>query len=167
LGICSRIQLWCFFCSFYDRERSYLYIREGAIESNVACQMCCGCCPTRDYISLSYFDKDPYVKGCKCYPLPCCCFVNYSVPKFELLDTASLVCCIKCDCCCGKGVVLMPFEYFPFPCCCCINRITCCNNCCGCCGQVTGNPKVYSAFFNQPTDPEAFIAAAQSEMVRF
>ena len=54
-----------------------------------------------------------------------------------------------------------PFENFPIPCCCCVNRTGPCDNCFNLCGPVIGNPKVFSPFFLQPTNPETFVAIAQ------
>ena len=84
LGICAPP------CSFYDMERSYLYLRENSIESNVNINNyvgdCLGC-PTADFVTVSYFDRPPYaVSGCICP----------TVPKLEVVDTSCYFCCMRC-----------------------------------------------------------------------
>jgi len=64
-------------------------------------------------------------------------------------------------CMCGKKAVITPFELMPPPCCCCSNRVGPCDNCCGLCGQVTGNPKIFGFFMPQPKDAVRFVAAVQ------
>jgi len=89
-------------------------------------------------------------------------FFHRSNPKLEPLDEGCLICCVRVGCetlgCGGKKVVIMPFEFLPPPCCCCTNRVNACDNCCGLCGPVTGNPKFYSRFSPQPKNTEAFCA---------
>lgn len=76
-----------------------------------------------------------------------------------------MFCGVKIDpCCCGKAVVIMPFEMMPPPCCCCSNRVSGCDNCCGLCGPVTGNPKIYGLFSPQPKNADAFVQAAKMAM---
>ena len=88
-------------------------------------------------------------------------------PKLEVVDLGCMCCCMKIDpCCCGQKVVYMPSEQMPFPCCCSPNRVGMCDNCCGCCGPVTGNPKIFSVFSPQPKDATGFVNAAQAAMRR-
>lgn len=166
LPLCKRIALFCCACcSYYDKKRSYLYIRENSLESNVSLAACCGCCSTYDVTNVSYFDNPPYAPVCRLAPFPCCCICTSEQPKVEVMDYSCLCCFANIDpCCCGKQVVIMPFEKFPFPCCFMTNRVGCCDNCCGCCGQMTGNPKIFSAFIPQPLDADAFVAVAQQTM---
>ena len=111
-------------CSYFDKERSYLYLREGSLESNTAldnfCKPICCCWSFDDNVKVNYFDRDPYaIQGC-CCP---------AVPKLEILDPGYMLCCMKLDCECifgPKQVVIMPFES-----CCmglCANRTNCCHN---------------------------------------
>ena len=126
-------------CSYFDKERSYLYIREGSLEANTSldnhCAPTCCCCTFDDNVYVNYFDRAPYaIKGCLCP----------AVPKLEIYDPACMLCCVKfdCECCFGpKQVVIMPYE----KCClCCPNRTCWCHNCFGCCGQPDGNPLYYN-----------------------
>ena len=132
---------------------------------------CCSCCcEVKDYVSVEYNDRAPYAKTCKRSPFPCCCLFNCDQPKLEVVNLGFMCCCMKCDTCCccceSKQVVIMPFESLPFPCCCCSNRVGCCDNCCGLCGPITGNPKVFSLFGPQPKHADAFVAAGQQVMQR-
>jgi len=144
-------------CSYFDKERSYLYLREGSLESNTAmdnfCKPICCCCSFDDNVKVSYFDRDPYaIQGC-CCP---------SVPKLEILDPGYMCCCVKLDCECifgPKQVVIMPFES-----CCmglCANRTNCCHNTCGLCGAPNGNPIIFNTFYPQPKNAEPFVAQAK------
>ena len=143
-------------CSYFDKERSYLYIREGSLEANTSldnhCAPICCCCTFDDNVYVHYLDRAPYaIKGCLCP----------AVPKLEIYDPACMLCCVKfdCECCFGpKQVVIMPYE----ECClCCPNRTCWCHNCFGCCGQPDGNPIYYSSFYPQPKNAEAFVAQAK------
>ena len=173
-GCCDKCRL-ALQCSWWDTTRSYLYVRDNhSIEFNDAngIKNCCTCCcfSQADDVGVKYSDRAPYAKHCKPSPFPCCCFLNCAQPKLEVIDLGFMCCCIKCNTCCccceSKRVVIMPFETFPFPCCCCSNRVNRCDNWCGCCGPVTGNPKVYGLFGPQPKDAEAFVAASQQLMMR-
>ena len=173
-GCCDKCRL-ALQCSWWDTTRSYLYVRDNhSIEFNDAngIKNCCTCCcfSQADDVGVEYSDRAPYAKHCKPSPFPCCCFLNCAQPKLEVIDLGFMCCCIKCNTCCccceSKRVVIMPFETFPFPCCCCSNRVNRCDNWCGCCGPVTGNPKVYGLFAPQPKDAEAFVAASQQLMMR-
>lgn len=167
LPLCQQISLLCACCSIYDKERSYLYLRENSMESNVVIAPCCGYCTDLDFIDVTYFDRPPFAKQCRTGPCPfCCCLFTCDQPKVELVDNSCLCFFQQVDpCCCGKQVVLMPFETFPIPCCCCVNRVGWCDNCCGCCGPITGNPKIFSPFRPQPLDAVAFVAAVQRKML--
>lgn len=142
--------IWAPPCSFFDQERSYLYLREGSLETNVSMGHMCFKCP--DHVSVQYFDRSPFaVKGCLCP----------DEPKLEVVDPALMCCCVKCDCelCFGKKfVVIMPFEKSFI---CCTNRTNCCHNCCNLCGPVSGNPIVFSSWLPQPANTENFVAMAK------
>jgi hypothetical protein len=166
VSCCFRINLMlCYCCSSFNRERSYLYLRENSLESNVTFNCCCGCCLTPDWIGVTYFDSDPYVERCKMAPIPFCCMCYTEQPKLEIFEPGCMLCCMRVNLCGEKEMILMPFEKMPFPCCCCSNRVTCCDNYGGLCGPITGNPKVYYPFFPQPTDPDSFVQVAQSVML--
>jgi hypothetical protein len=169
LPICQQAILFCCACfSIYDKKRSYLYLRENSLETNIACAPCCGLCETFDNVSVKYFDRAPYAKNCKLGPFPCCFLFSCDQPKLEVVDMGCMCCFVKMDpCCCGKSVVMMPFEKMPIPWCCCSNRVGCCDNCGGLCGPVTGNPKIFSAFIPQPKDAQGFVNAAQGVMLNF
>lgn len=145
-------------CKTHDKERSYMFIRESALEVNDATKsLCCGG-PTDD-VTVSYFDNDPFTAKCVCFSKQACCFCipTHVNPKVELAHNGVICCCVKCDPCCGPklSVGLTPFQYFPFPCCCCANHTTKCDQCLGCYGvcmpvPVLGNPKVFIPFKVQP-----------------
>ena len=160
-------------CTALDKGRSYLYLRNGSIESNDANQekCCCTpdaflrlCCPLTDSTSIEYFDRAPYkASGCCCNT---CCM---STPKLEILKPGCMCCCMHCagcaSCGCRDEVILMPFEQCPCPCCCCANRVGCCDNRCGLCGPPTGNPKCHIPFAHvQPQNVQAFVDEAQKQM---
>ena len=125
-GMCQQICL-AIRCSQEDKTRSYLYIRSnGSIEFNDAngIKACCTCCfEAEDNISVNYFDRAPYKPTINCGPFPWCCIIYCGAPKIEIVDNATMCCCVKMDpCCLGKQAVIMPFEQLPPPCCCCSNR---------------------------------------------
>jgi len=152
-------------CSVFDAKRSYLYIRENSLETNVAKSTCCGCGAAKDSVTVQYFDRKPYKPPA----------------KIEVFDLGYQCCCMTCPkgLCCGclfkqKRVVLMPSENCPwYTCCCCfsnrVSKLPCCclGNCCGCgapcgCNQPTGNPVIYRDTINpQPKNPEEFAQYAQ------
>ena len=138
-------------CSFFDKGRSYLYLREGSIESNVSMGNMCLSCP--DSVEVQYFDRSPYArKGCICP----------DEPKLDMVDTGYMCCCVKIECpiCLGKNfVVLMPFESTCFGLC--PNRICWIHSCCNLCGPVSGNPIAYKRFYPQPVNTEPFVAMAR------
>jgi len=167
-GMCQQICL-AIRCSQEDKTRSYLYIRSnGSIEFNDAngIKACCTCCfEAEDNISVNYFDRAPYKPTINCGPFPWCCIIYCGAPKIEIVDNATMCCCVKMDpCCLGKQAVIMPFEQLPPPCCCCSNRTSACDNCFNLCGPVVGNPKIFFPFSPQPKNASAFVAAAQQAM---
>merc|ERR1712166_1109161 len=127
IGCCMQTRLICCHgCAIWDRDRSYLFIRENSIESNVSYKSCCGCCSKgQDYVTVEYFDQPPYEPSCNCCPFPFCCCCERYEPKIEVVDHGCMCCCMRCPvglccaCCCHqRSVVIMPFEKF---CCCCTN----------------------------------------------
>eukprot|EP01031_Cornospumella_fuschlensis_P028206 gene28206-34060_t len=153
-------------CAVYDTSRSYLYLRENSMESNVSIGLCCGLFALPDFVTVQYFDRAPYADTCKCAPRPFCCLLYRRQPKLDVVKPGCLVCSVHVNLCEEtEQVVLMPFETFPFPCCWFSNRVSECENCCGFCGGITGNPKIYSRFFPQPTDPQGFVQVAQPLML--
>lgn len=165
LTLFPRILLALSCCAVYDTSRSYLYLRENSMESNTSIALCCGLWPLPDFVTVQYFDRPPYAGTWKCAPRPLCCLLYRTEPKLEVSKPGCLVCCIPVNICEeAEQVVLMPFETCPFPCCWFSNRVTMWDNCCGLCGGITGNPKIYSSFFPQPTDPQGFVQVAQPLM---
>eukprot|EP00277_Geminigera_cryophila_P036603 CAMPEP_0173108228 /NCGR_PEP_ID=MMETSP1102-20130122/42515_1 /TAXON_ID=49646 /ORGANISM="Geminigera sp., Strain Caron Lab Isolate" /LENGTH=208 /DNA_ID=CAMNT_0014006503 /DNA_START=9 /DNA_END=635 /DNA_ORIENTATION=+ len=144
-------------CGFmkYNTKRGYLYVRENSIEMNYALTWCqdgpCGLESTTDYIKVWYFDAPPLKKESKCFG---CMPME---PKLEVIDSGCIILCQKC--CADESAIVMPYERFCF---CCTNRVGCCDNNCGTCGPITGNPKVFSAFLPQPKNAKAFVEAAQA-----
>jgi len=169
-SLCDTIHL-ALRCSVADTSRSYIYIRDDhALELNntmglLNCCTCFCCCETPDNVRVEHFDRPPWAKECNTAPFPYCCCIYQSQPKLEVVDLGCMFCGVKIDpCCCGKAVVIMPFEMMPPPCCCCSNRVSGCDNCCGLCGPVTGNPKIYGLFSPQPKNADAFVQAAKMAM---
>lgn len=190
LPICLSLFILICGCAVFDKKRSYLKLRENSVESNISFAPCCGFCSGPDWTNVDHFDRSPYSEECHwIYPWICC--FSCEKPKFEVVDNAYMCkfsflifkyilyylshyctyltgCCLKCDpCCCGKSLVLMPFEKFPPPCCCCLNRTNLCDNCFNCCGPVVGNPKIFTYFILQPADPFDFASVAQSLMSNY
>ena len=158
-------------CSCWDDTRQYLYVRDNSSieknDTNVITSCCTCCCGIRDNVSVMYNDRAPYGPRCRLSPLPLCCLLHSGQPQFEVLQRGCMCCCVKLDCCCrGKHVVVSPFEHLPFPCCCCTNRVGYCDNCCGTCGPISGNSRVFTVFRPQPKDADAFVAAANEVMMR-
>ena len=60
LGIFERICLMVSCCATFDRARSYLYLRENSIETNVALSVCCGHCFNFDMVNVNYFGEFPF-----------------------------------------------------------------------------------------------------------
>jgi hypothetical protein len=102
---CARLLL-CAVCREFDKDRSYLYVRENSIERNVASRCCCGGCCEHDHVIVDYFDRSPLKPETTCYLgnvcgiIPVCCCLS-TEPKFEILKGGCLVCCCHCnECCC-------------------------------------------------------------------
>jgi len=121
-------------CRKFDMERSYIYLREGSIESNFAMNCCIGG-QAVDNVSVQYFDRAPLQAGNVCLGL--CC---YAEPKIEVNTIGCQICCIPIKL--GEQVVVMPFEQV----CGKKNRIGCCDNRCGLCGGISGAPRQFTPF---------------------
>jgi len=161
IGCCIKIALRCYGCSAIDLERSYLYIRENSIESNLAIQPCCGCCQDIDHIKVMYFDRPPFQ--------PCCCDnCMAGTPEIRVLDNGCMCCCQRI---CSDKVAVIANPKLPFPCCCCPNAAMGCDSCFGLCGPIKGNPKCIlpgASFFPiGPNDAEKFVATAQGILGSF
>jgi len=170
LDCISSTYLLCFGCSRLDKERSYLYIRENSIESNVAISHCCcvfgdgvfGKVNKSDFVYVQYFDRPPHATSC-CqlhprfkFPI----FCTSGSPKYVVLETGIMLCCIKISC--GESVVLQSFDR----CCLCWpNYATKSANCCGLCGPIYGNPIVYSHLFLQPKKAWDFVQVASAASI--
>jgi len=166
LGLCDQITLCCMrpcFCPTFDYSRSYLYIRENSLESNMAFKYCCGYCSGGDdCVQVNYFDRAPYESStCFCMAGICPCY-GPTNPKPEVLRLGCVCCCQYIDpCCCGEKVVIIPFDNY---CCCFQNRTNCCDNCGNLCGPPSGNPKIFGTFLPQPKDASEFVKIAQQVM---
>lgn len=172
LDCCTEYAM-CMACVKYDRERSYLFLRENSLETNVSFKpfygMCgddglMGMCDCRslDAVHVQYFDRPPFDKSYVCFCVP------HGQPMLEVVDGGFMCCFSKLECC-GKQVGLMPYETTP-----CVplglcgisfcdkpNRVQACDNLFGIFGPVLGKPVVYYPFFPQPADAESFVAAAK------
>jgi hypothetical protein len=168
------------FCPTYNRRRSYLYIRENSLESNIAVNYC-GSIGEKfnlfhDSTTVQYFDKPPYetstcvsIKCQPCWFHPLLAFLQCAIPLYgpgkpkpEVQKMGCQCCCQYVDpCCCGERVVIMPFENYCF---CCSNRVGCCDNLGGLFGPPTGNPKLFTPFLPQPLNPTEFCKIAQQTM---
>ena len=155
---CGKFAL-CMACLSFDKERSYMYLREGALETNKVDKCCVGCLRPcyrvreMDWISLQYFDKKPYSKTKIC--MGCCSYDPY----IEKVDNGCMLCCMKITChqeYCGKDFI----TYVPMDkiCCCFPNKVNWCCNCCGLCGSPDGNPLLHIPFSMQPADVDGFVA---------
>lgn len=141
----------------FDKERSYMYLREGSMETNQVNKCCIkaleSCYRQPDCISIVYFDKPPYQKYKTCFG--CCSFD----PSIEKVDNAYLICCQKVTChqaCVGGDYMsFVPLDKF---CCCFPNKVNWCCNTCGLCGSPDGNPLIHLPFPMQPKDVEGFVA---------
>jgi len=157
LDCCERLCICWASCGLfsYDKARSYLYVRENSVETNIAFK--CVCNPTTckcndryDHTQIYYFDMDPFKKE------DACCGLLPLDPKLEVVDTGFMFLCMKC--CSDKKVVIMPYEK---ACCGCVNnRSTTCDSCFGLFGPIAGNPKTYYPFRPQPVDAQAFVNVA-------
>ena len=156
---CVKYELCCA-CIEEDPERSYLYLREGAMEFNKTYRCCIGCCrpcfQMPDCVCLTYFDREPWLK--KNRYMGCLKFE----PTLEKVDNGYMCCCQKLTChqaCCGGDYVsYVPISHF---CCCIPNKVNWCCNWCGLCGAVDGTPLMHSALWTQPKDVEGFVAQAK------
>ena len=163
-----------YYCTAMDRSRSYIYVREGALEMNHSYKraICCYVCPDgvgEDYLTLQYFDRQPFVKatgdeGCG----PCCRVTG--APRIELVRYGCIWCGMKIDPCIGPkaGVALVPGDHI---CYCCPLHVTDCDQkmCCyGFCGPTAmlGNPKFFIPFPLEPKDPATFVSVVQEVMER-
>ena len=159
-------------CSCWDDTRQYLYIRDNSSieknDTNVITSCCTCCCGVRDNVSVMYNDRAPYgPTRCRLSPFPLCCLLHSGQPQFRVEQGGYMCFCLKVNCCCrGKYVVVSPSEHLPCPCCCCTNRVSYCDNCCGTCGPISGNSRVFTVFRPQPKDADAFVAAANQVMMR-
>lgn len=142
----------CACCPVAAKKRTYMLIRENAIEHNYAINN--GFCGYIDMPKLMFYDKSPLVpKGCffGVYPFPCCIIPKCVcapltpklTPKMEWVDDRQMICCIKCPhfrhclspclpCCfsTGEAVSVMPSRKGNCPMC-----ISCSGPKC-CCGDV-------------------------------
>lgn len=143
-------------CSYFSKERQYIYLRENSIELNVGLRNYCGDtfgCIAPDCVTVHYFDGKPLGEdGCG----PC-----KNNPKIEVMDSSCYFCCVKCEG--DKSVVVVPFDTLP-PCYCQTNRTNAWSSCCHLLGPVEGRPLVYQSYFVQPTNPEKFVTMAQQVM---
>ena len=156
----DKCALWAI-CHAYDLERSYLYLRENSIETNVAMVPMFPlsiCVPQWDNTNVTYFDRKPYK------PYKVCCIQQ--TPKLEVMKGGCMVLFQRVQICTKDKVVIMPNENMPPPCCCSKNRVTPCDNCFGLLGGVTGNPKFVYPFMPQPKDAAGFVEVAQQTMSR-
>lgn len=162
-------------CATLDKRRSYLYLRNGSIESNDANRDKCVCTPDAclrlcvpltDDTKVQYFDRAPYKAHGSCGNR--CCV---KVPKVEIMKGGCMCCFQHCQGCASCGcrdmVVLMPYEVCAPPLCCCTNRVCWFHNYCGLCGPVTGNP-LYASMFEhpQPKNVQAFVDIAQKQLTK-
>lgn len=166
---CANLAM-CVFCIEKDMERSYLYLREGAIESNdvnkCACAALDSCFPqTQDWATVRYFDRGNFMKKKAC--CGCCSFY----PSIEKKSRDFMCLCMQCkndpeNCWCTSYwygpdyVTYVPFETF---CCCIPNKVNFCCNYCGLYGPISGGPLIHTPYFigQQPKDADAFVAQAK------
>lgn len=68
-----------------DYKRSYVYVRENAVETNQAYKCCCGPCVTKkDFTGVMYFD-DEFYDNSSCSPV-CLNTVHQHVFRLNLLN---------------------------------------------------------------------------------
>lgn len=142
------------FCMAWDKERSYLYIRENSLEANISRNYCC-CIPgymSVDTTWVTYLDRHPF-RSNKCVNCLCCASGE---PRAEIIEPGRMCCCIHCPCslCNRRKVVMVPFQTYH---CCRDNHVTWCHNCCGCCGKPSGNPLFTVDIVPQPKDADLFV----------
>ena len=84
------------FCSRIDLDRSYIYLRENSIESNLATKHCVLCCAwSQDRVTTYYYDKAPFAPSCCKFMLPFGCYPTTD-PQVTVKDMGCLICCINC-----------------------------------------------------------------------
>jgi hypothetical protein len=89
ISCCTKLWLCCHPCycgSTFDKDRSYLYIRENSLEGNVATKSCF--CGKKDLTFVDYFDRNPYKPSTRCLCIP-------TEPKLELMQGGCQICCVK------------------------------------------------------------------------
>ena len=92
-------------CSWTDNTRSYIYSRDNrSIErndTNGKRNCCTWCCKIQDDVKVSYYDRKPFKKECRCAPCCawfCCMFYYCDEPKLDVVDDGFLCCCTKISC---------------------------------------------------------------------
>ena len=143
----------------FDKERSYMYLREGALETNQVYKCCIKpleCLASPDCVRISYFDQKPWVKYKEC----CGCY-SFD-PRLEKVDNGFMICCQKVTChqaCVGGDYMsFVPLDKY---CCCFPNKVNWCCNTCGLWGPVDGTPLIHFPYAIQPKDVEGFVAQAK------
>lgn len=139
-------------CVKFEKERSYLLVREGSVESNFSIAPCCGLFPPIDYTRVMHYDVAPLTRDPSCFD----CLMSGS-PKFEVVKSGCMCCCKECVF--DDTVVIVPFDNF---CCCCPNHSK--KTCFGLFGPLPNNPGIYFSFYPQPEDKAAFCTAATQVM---
>ena len=89
-------QMRCF--AFFDKERSYIYVRENSLEMNNAYADCCGASGcNHDSTSVQYFDRAPFRRKCTL-----CCFLDdsgactmHADPRPEAAKQGCVCCCME------------------------------------------------------------------------
>ena len=154
---CGGAYVCCF--HIYDMKRSYLYVRQNSIESNVVAVPCCGLFGSDDSVSVTYFDREPFRRRG-------CCRTDYCVPKDQPSFANFTGGCLCCGyiCCERSRVAMKPFDWMPCPLCCCENEVKRWQNCCDLCGPISGNPCVYASFAPQPLNSQQFVSVANETM---
>ena len=93
LNCCGKCKACLCCCSYFDLERSYLYVRENSIESNFAISPCCGLCGIEwDSIQVTYFDRPPYAVCCADGCCENCCAGRQEV---RIVDSGCMCLCMK------------------------------------------------------------------------
>jgi hypothetical protein len=145
---CKKCLMTFLCCATTRPDRSYLLVREGALEANWSVQMCCGPCATvRDFNSLSYFDQAPLgeIQG----PFKCC---YKGTPKIAAKKMGCMICCVPCES--DDVAVIVPYEKYW---CCCPNRAE--RTCFGFCGPLPNQPMFATQIVPQPKDVGKFVEA--------
>jgi len=158
IGCCIKC---CFFIPtggfFFDKERSYIYLRENSMETSVAMtHIFSSCVPGFEVVTTRYFDRSPYINEMGC------CFTGE--PSIEKHTPGCTICWQDCKhpCLSDEMVVISSFQKY----CCCIPNKTKKS----CCGAYPGNPIMAQNFgymgVTQPVDTQAFVVAAQALMAQ-